>query len=48
MAIRTGVKGAILNARVNLQDLEDATYSAAVVAEADALYLPPEERVKIW
>ena len=38
MAIRTGVKGAILNARVNLQDLEDATYSAAVVAEADALW----------
>ena len=26
MTIRTGVKGAILNARVSLQDLEDATY----------------------
>ena len=38
MTIRTGVKGAILNARVNLQDLENGTYSAAVVAEADALW----------
>ena len=38
MTIRTGVKGAILNARVNLQDLEDGTFSATVVAEADALW----------
>lgn len=44
MAIRTGVKGAILNARVNLQDLEDATYSAAVVAEADALWADIDAR----
>ena len=44
MAIRTGVKGAILNARVNLQDLEDATYGAAVVAEADALWADIDER----
>lgn len=44
MAIRTGVKGAILNARVNLQDLEDSTYSAAVVAEADALWADIDAR----
>ena len=44
MTIRTGVKGAILNARVNLQDLEDATYSAAVVAEADALWADIDAR----
>lgn len=44
MAIRTGVKGAILNARVNLQDLEDTTYSAAVVAEVDALWADIDAR----
>ena len=44
MAIRTGVKGAILNARVNLQDLEDATYSSVVVAEADALWADIDAR----
>ena len=44
MTIRTGVKGAILNARVNLQDLEDAMFSAAVVAEADALWADIDAR----
>jgi glutamate formiminotransferase/formiminotetrahydrofolate cyclodeaminase len=51
MTIRTGVKGAILNARVNLQDLEDATFSEAVVAEADALWADidaREARVLEW
>lgn len=44
MAIRTGVKGAILNARVNLQDLEDAAYSAAILAECDELWTSIEAR----
>ncbi len=44
MAIRTGVKGAILNARVNLQDLEDEAYSTAVVTEADALWADIDAR----
>ncbi len=44
MAIRTGVKGAILNARVNLQDLEDKIYSAATVAEANALWADIDTR----
>jgi glutamate formiminotransferase/formiminotetrahydrofolate cyclodeaminase len=44
MAIRTGVKGAILNARVNLQDLDDATYSAAIVSECDELWALIEAR----
>lgn len=44
MAIRTGVKGAILNARVNLQDLDDATYSAAIVSECDELWVLIEAR----
>ena len=51
MTIRTGVKGAILNARVNLQDLEDATFSEAVVAEVDALWADidaREARVLEW
>jgi len=38
MAIRTGVKGAILNAQVNLQDLKDEAYSASVRQECDALW----------
>ena len=38
MAIRTGVKGAILNAQVNLQDLKDEAYSASVRKECDALW----------
>jgi glutamate formiminotransferase/formiminotetrahydrofolate cyclodeaminase len=38
MAIRTGVKGAILNAQVNLQDLKDEEYSAAVRKECDTLW----------
>lgn len=33
MAIRTGVKGAVLNARVNLQDLKDAEYVQRIQAE---------------
>jgi glutamate formiminotransferase/formiminotetrahydrofolate cyclodeaminase len=44
MAIRTGVKGAILNARVNLQDLEDAEYSAAIVSECNELWASIEAR----
>lgn len=38
MSIRTGVKGAILNARVNLQDLKDDAYAAAVRQECNALW----------
>jgi len=38
MAIRTGVKGAILNAQVNLQDLKDEDYSATVRKECDDLW----------
>lgn len=38
MSIRTGVKGAILNARVNLQDLKDDAYALAVRQECDALW----------
>ena len=38
MALRTGVKGAILNARVNLNDLEDAEYKGRILAECDELW----------
>lgn len=44
MAIRNGVKGAILNARVNLQDLEDAVYSAAIADECAALWAAIDRR----
>jgi glutamate formiminotransferase/formiminotetrahydrofolate cyclodeaminase len=44
MAIRNGVKGAILNARVNLQDLEDAAYSAAIADECAALWAAIDRR----
>jgi len=37
MAIRTGVKGAILNARVNIQDLQDEAYSTQVQMECAEL-----------
>lgn len=38
MAIRTGVKGAILNARVNLADLEDAEFAATTREECDQMW----------
>ncbi len=37
MAIRTGVKGAILNARVNLQDLKDEKFASEVEKECAML-----------
>tara|TARA_B100000768_G_C11282163_1_gene379300 strand:- start:1437 stop:3131 length:1695 start_codon:yes stop_codon:yes gene_type:complete len=42
MAIRTGVKGAILNARVNLADLEDGTYAKDIRKECSDLWLAIE------
>ncbi len=44
MAIRTGVKGAVLNARVNLRDIEDQAYSASVVEESDMLWADIDAR----
>jgi len=38
MAIRTGVKGAILNARVNLADLEDVDFAKRVRVECEELW----------
>lgn len=38
MAIRTGVKGAILNARVNLADLEDVDFAKRVRIECQELW----------
>lgn len=38
MALRTGVKGAILNARVNLNDLEDADYKSRILTECEELW----------
>ena len=38
MAIRTGVKGAILNARVNLADLEDVDFANLVRKECEELW----------
>ena len=38
MAIRTGVKGAILNARVNLADLEDADFVRRIRQECQELW----------
>lgn len=38
MAIRTGVKGAILNARVNLSDLEDVDFANLVRKECEELW----------
>jgi glutamate formiminotransferase/formiminotetrahydrofolate cyclodeaminase len=38
MAIRTGVKGAILNARVNLADLEDVDFAKRVRVECQELW----------
>ena len=38
MAIRTGVKGAILNARVNLADLEDVDFEKRVRIECQELW----------
>ena len=38
MAIRTGVKGAVLNARVNLADLADEAYVDAIRTECQALW----------
>ena len=38
MAIRTGVKGAVLNARVNLMDLADEVYADAIRTECQAIW----------
>jgi glutamate formiminotransferase/formiminotetrahydrofolate cyclodeaminase len=42
MAIRTGVKGAILNARVNLADLEDVDFAKRVRVECQELWSASE------
>lgn len=42
MAIRTGVKGAILNARVNLADLEDIDFAKRVRVECQELWSASE------
>jgi len=38
MAIRTGVLGAILNARVNVVDLDDKAFAAQVLEECDEMW----------
>ena len=43
MAIRTGVKGAILNARVNLADLEDDQFAAKTKEECAQMWREVEE-----
>jgi formiminotetrahydrofolate cyclodeaminase len=43
MAIRTGVKGAILNARVNLADLEDDQFAAITKEECAQMWREVEE-----
>ena len=43
MAIRTGVKGAILNARVNLADLEDVDFASRIREECEQLWSASDE-----
>lgn len=43
MAIRTGVKGAILNARVNLADLEDVDFAGRIREECQQLWSASDE-----
>ena len=43
MEIRTGVKGAILNARVNLADLEDVDFAGRIREECQQLWSASDE-----
>ena len=44
MAIRTGVLGAILNARVNVVDLDDKVFAAQVLEECDEMWNEVDRR----
>lgn len=43
LCARTGVRGAVMNAQINLGDLEDESYKASIVEECDQLLAKAEE-----